>query len=161
MAMIDKPPLRQPAMSGPSIAQPRILCGSRSRLEACLALRNHADDYGIRSCAPLSFQQFFAKAAWVVRMRVCSNNEGSQIAVDLDGPVDAATLNSTIVGDEGNTSVVNRAFLHYAQCPIRAAAINNDNLAYDTWRLRSKMGDCSFDMLFLVQAWNNDDRRRR
>src|SRR6185437_5757460 len=159
MTVIDKPPLRQPAMGRTTITQSRVLCGSRSRLKTSLTLGDHADDHRIRARRLLGLKQFFTEVAWVVSVRVYPNNEGSEIAIELDRPVNAATLNSTVVGDQGNTAVTERTLLHDRQCPVCTAAISNDDLGNDARRLRRKVRNRPCDMLFLVQARNNNDHR--
>jgi hypothetical protein len=83
-------------------------------------------------------------------MGVSSDNKGSQIAVELDRSVDAATLNPAIIFDQDDPYVTQRALLHDFHRVIGAASINNDNLMYDSGWLRSKVGNCSFDVIFFI-----------
>jgi hypothetical protein len=60
-----------------------------------------------------------------------------------------------------NPAVAKRAFLHYFQRSISAAAVRHNDFADDVNGLGCKTGDGSSDMPFLVETRNNDDRRKR
>ena len=92
MAMIDKPPLRRPAVSRTSVAEPGVLRRSRGLLETRRATCGHADDDRRGARHFLRGKQCRTEACGIIGMGIDPDDERSQITVLLDGPVDPAAL---------------------------------------------------------------------
>jgi hypothetical protein len=139
MAMIHKSSLCQPAVGRPAVAQPGILCRGRGCLETCHAPRGHAYNDRLGAGHFLRSKQCSTKAHGIIGMRINPDDEGSQIAILLNGSVDPATLYLSSVAEKNNSIVAVSTLRDYCYCSIRAPAIRDDNLSNRTLRFRREM----------------------
>ena len=93
MPVIDPAAVRlRTAVSGPAIAEGRILGGGRGRLKGALADRAHADNDGVRRGADRFPKQVDAIVGRIVGMRVEAHQVAEAFAELADREIDGDAL---------------------------------------------------------------------
>ena len=94
-------------------------------------------------------------------MGIDPDDEGSEVTILLDGPIDPAALYPPDIVEKNNPAVAPRTFLDDLNRSIGAPAIRNDDLPNHMLGLRRETIQHAPNVAFLVQTRNDDDGRRR
>ncbi len=93
-------------------------------------------------------------------MCIDPDDERSEIAILLDCPVDPAALYPSLIVEKNNPAIAPGTCLDDFDRSIGAPAIRNDDLPNRLLGLRHEMIQHALDVVFLVQARNDDDGGR-